>query len=74
MIKYDYSKLKEKIKEIYGNKAGFADAMEMTENTLDNILNNQNDFSIGEIEKAIELLEITSANDAQKLFFAQKVE
>lgn len=74
MIKYDFSKLKGKIREIFGTQNNFAEAMNMAPNTLSSKLNNSTDFSSNEISKAVELLNITSANEAWNIFFTKLVE
>lgn len=74
MEKYNFDKLKGKIKEIFGTQNDFAEAMEMAPNTLSSKLNNQSDFSSTEISKAVDLLEIKSAEEAWKIFFTREVE
>ncbi len=74
MIIYDFSKLKGKIKEVFGTQNEFAEAMEMAPNTLSNKLNNITDFSSNEISKAVDLLNINSATDAWTTFFTKQVE
>lgn len=74
MEKYNFDKLKGKIKEIFGTQNDFAEAMEMAPNTLSSKLNNQSDFSSTEISKAVELLKIKSAEEAWKIFFTKEVE
>lgn len=74
MIIYNFDKLKGKIKEIFDTQNAFAEAMGMAPNTLSGKLNNQSDFSSNEISKAVELLNITSANEAWLTFFTQQVE
>lgn len=74
MEKYNFDKLKGKIKEIFGTQNDFAEAMEMAPNTLSSKLNNQSDFSSTEISKAVDLLKIKSAEEAWKIFFTREVE
>ena len=74
MEKYNFDKLKGKIKEIFGTQNDFAEAMKMAPNTLSSKLNNQSDFSSTEISKAVELLKIKSAEEAWKIFFTKEVE
>nr|DAS67785.1 MAG TPA: Protein of unknown function (DUF739) [Caudoviricetes sp.] len=74
MEKYNFDKLKGKIKEIFGTQNDFAEAMEMAPNTLSSKLNNQSDFSSTEISKAVDLLKIKSAEEAWKIFFTKEVE
>jgi len=74
MIKYNFNKLKGKIKEIFGTQNEFAEAMNMAPNTLSSKLNNITDFSSNEISNAVELLKINSANEAWNIFFTKEVE
>lgn len=73
-IKYDFNKLKGKIKEVFGTQNEFAEAMKMAPNTLSAKLNNQFDFTSKEITSAIELLKIDSAKEAWEIFFTAEVE
>ena len=54
-IKFDFSKLKGKIKEVFNTQAIFAKEMEMNESTLSNKLNNNVEFSSTEIAPLIPL-------------------
>jgi hypothetical protein len=74
MVKYDFRKLKGKIKEMFNTQNDFATAMEMTPTTLSSKLNNQFDFSSSEITKAVNLLHISSPEEAWTFFFTEKVE
>lgn len=74
MVKYDFRKLKGKIKEMFNTQNDFAIAMGMTPNTLSGKLNNQFDFSSSEITKAVNLLHINSSEEAWILFFTEMVE
>lgn len=74
MIKYNFDKLKGKIKEIFYTQNDFATAMEMAPNTLSAKLNNLSEFTSNEISKAIELLNIKSKEEAWNIFFTQQVE
>jgi len=71
---YNFDKLKGKIKEIFGTQNDFAEAMQIAPNTLSSKLNNQSDFSSSEISKAVELLKVTSAEEAWHIFFTKEVE
>ncbi len=73
-MKYNFDKLKGKIKEVYDTQNDFAEAMGISPNTLSAKLNNQFDFSSNEISKAIELLNIKSAKEAWNIFFTKQVE
>ena len=73
-MKYNFDKLKGKIKEIFNTQNEFAEAMNMAPNTLSSKLNNQFDFSSSEISKAIDLLKIESKEEAWNIFFTKRVE
>ena len=55
---FDYSKLKGRIIEKYGTQYAFVDAMGMSYTTLWKKLNNMVDWSVPEMLKACNLLEI----------------
>lgn len=74
MIRYNFDKLKGKIKEMFNTQNDFAIAMEMAPNTLSAKLNNISEFTSNEISKAIELLSIDSKEEAWNIFFTQQVE
>lgn len=74
MTKYNFDKLKGKIKEIFDTQNEFAIAMEMAPNTLSAKLNNLSEFTSNEISKAIKLLNIKSKEEAWNIFFTQQVE
>lgn len=57
-IKFDFSKLKGKIKEVFNTQAIFANKMNMNESTLSNKLNNNVEFSSKEIINSCVLLNI----------------
>lgn len=57
-MEYDYSKLKGKIREVYGTQAAFAEAMKMGQTSLSLKLNNASEWSQDEMESAMELLSI----------------
>ena len=63
-----FGRLKEKIKEKYGNQKLFAEAMGMNVATLNAKLNGKAVWTLEEIEKAISLLEI-SGNEIKEYFF-----
>ena len=73
-MKYNFDKLKGKIKEIFNTQNEFAEAMNMAPNTLSSKLNNQFDFSSSEISRAIDLLNIQSKEEAWNIFFTKQVE
>lgn len=57
---FDYSKLKGKIIEKYGNMYSFADAMGMSQRTLGLKMSGKIDWKSSEIMKAMKLLEVGS--------------
>lgn len=72
-IIFDFSKLRGRIKEIYGTQASFAVAMLMNDATLSNKLNNNVEFSPKEIVRACLLLCI-DLKDVDMYFFTLKVQ
>lgn len=72
-IIFDFSKLRGRIKEIYGTQSSFATAMLMNEATLSNKLNNNVEFSPKEIVRACLLLSI-ELEEIDKYFFTLKVQ
>ena len=67
---YDYSKLKGKIVEVYGNQYAFAEAMGMVRGSLSNKLRGKTDFNQKQIMKAIDLLGL---DNPIPYFFTEKV-
>lgn len=72
-IIFDFSKLKGRIKEIYGTQSAFATAMLMSEATLSNKINNNVEFSPKEIVRALLLLSI-DFHEVKEYFFTIKVQ
>lgn len=72
-IVFDFSKLRGRIKEIYGTQTSFAIAMLMNESTLSNKLNNNVEFSPKEIYRACILLSI-DFKELNSYFFTLKVQ
>lgn len=72
-IEFDFSKLRGRIKEIYGTQTAFAVAMLMNEATLSNKLNNNVEFSPKEIIRACFLLSI-DLKEVNIYFFTLKVQ
>lgn len=66
---YDYSKLRGKIREVFGRQEDFADALGISDSSLSAKLNNGSDWKRVEIERSCELLGIPLA-DAHLYFFA----
>lgn len=73
-IIFDFSKLRGRIKEIYGTQTAFAVAMLMNEATLSNKLNNNVEFSPKEIYRACLLLCIDLEKELKPYFFTPKVQ
>ena len=69
---FDYSKLKGKIKEVFGTQSAFAKAMGLSGVSLSSKLNNLTGFTQSEINKACELLDI-SFEFIHVYFFTEKV-
>lgn len=67
-----YSKLKGRIKEIFGTQAAFADAMGISTVSLSHKLNGKNEWLASEIVKACDLLCIPLTDNAE-FFFTRKV-
>ncbi len=73
-ITFDFSKLRGRIKEIYGTQSAFALAMLMNEATLSNKLNGNVEFSSKEILRACLLLCIDIEKELKTYFFTLKVQ
>lgn len=69
-MSYDYSKLKGRIKEVFGTQEAFAAAMEMSSAALSARLNNVNNFSQAEIDLACQLLHIPDG-EIRSYFFCR---
>lgn len=67
-----YSKLRGKIREMYGTNANFATVMSMDLSTLSLKLNNKTPWKREEIEKACGVLEIP-IEDVYLYFFTKKL-
>jgi len=70
---YDYSKLKGKIREVFGTQGAFAKSIQLSDVSVSNKLNNLIDWKQEEIEKSIEQLMIPH-DEIHVYFFKQKVE
>lgn len=57
-VLFDYSKVRGKIKEVFGTQAAFATEMSMSQVSLSKKLNNEVQFSQKEIDRACDLLRI----------------
>lgn len=73
-VVFDFSKLRGRIKEIYGTQTAFAVAMLMNEATLSNKLNNNVEFTLKEIYRACLLLCIDLEKELKAYFFTAKVQ
>lgn len=73
MKQYDYSKLKGRIRESFPNQSEFAKQLELSEASLSYKLNNKKAFSQNQIQKAIEILNLT-AQETKEYFFTLKVD
>ena len=71
-MSFDYSKLKGRIVEKFGNQIMFAKAMGCSERTLSLKLNNKVPWKQSEMYKAISLLDIAD-KEVQEYFFTIKV-
>lgn len=66
-MSYNYSKLRGKIIEVYGNYKNFAKDMDISERTLSLKLNSKVFWKQNEIEKALNLLKINK--EEMSLYF-----
>lgn len=72
-MQFDYSRLRGKIREVFGTEAAFAKALGMGRVSLSQRLNNALEFSASEIKESCAQLGISSAEIPQ-YFFAEKVQ
>jgi len=72
-VKFDYSKLRGKIREIFKTQSAFAEAMGISSTSLSAKLNNKIEFSQKEIDRAVDLLKIEK-EDIPAYFFTPKVQ
>ncbi len=70
---YDYSKLKGKIREVFGTQSAFATAIGLSDVSVSNKLNNLIDWKQEEMEKSVEQLNIPFS-EIHVYFFTKKVE
>ena len=70
---FNYSKLRGRIREKFSSEGRFADAMEMSKQTLSAKLNNRIQFTQDEIRLANMLLDIP-ADEIAAYFFAEEVQ
>ena len=71
MTKFDYSKLRGKIRE-FGTQEAFANAIGISTVTLSERLNNKSQFTQNEINKTVDVLKI-EPEEIPIYFFAPKV-
>lgn len=69
---YDYSKLKGKIREVFGTQGAFAMALGLSETSVSNKLNNIVDWKQEEMEKSVDLLGV-SFSEIHVYFFTKKL-
>ena len=72
-LEFDYSKLRGRIKELFGTQGDFAKAVGINKGLLSRTLNNSREFSQKEINKACEVLRL-SPEQIPLYFFALKVQ
>lgn len=70
-VKFDYSKLRGRIREVCGTETEFAEKMGISQVSLGAKLNNKTGFKNSEIKKACELLSI-DIRDAGNYFLCIK--
>lgn len=66
-MKFDYSRLRGRIREYFSTQAAFAQAIEMSESSLSQKLNGWSEWDTGEMRRACEVLEIPA--DKLHLYF-----
>lgn len=71
-MKFDYSKLRGRIREILGSEANFCKAMPMTRSTLSLKLNGKVEFTQSEIVAAMEVLQLPMSAIGE-YFFKEKL-
>ena len=72
-MQFEYSRLRGKIRAVFGTEASFAKALGMGRVSLSQRLNNALEFSATEIRESCLLLGISS-EDIPAYFFAEKVQ
>lgn len=78
-VKFDYSKLKGKIIELYGTQGNFSEKLKLSDTAVSNKLNNKVPFTQPEIYKILKLLGFDPKEDnfsitLKQYFFTPKVE
>ena len=69
---FNYSKLRGRIREVFGTQDRFAEAMGRSDTSISKKLNNKSEWTQQEINRAVEVLGIDDV-DIPAYFFAQKV-
>ena len=69
---FNYSKLRGRIREVFGTQDRFAEAMGRSNTSISQKLNNKSEWTQKEINRAVEVLGIDDV-DIPAYFFAQKV-
>jgi len=69
---FNYSKLRGRIREVFGTQDRFAEAMGRSNTSISQKLNNKSEWTQKEISRAVEVLGIDDV-DIPAYFFAQKV-
>lgn len=70
---FDYSKLRGKIREVFGTQEEFAKAMNISAGTVSDKLNNKRDWTQKEIDTIVNLLNIPK-DRIPIYFFTEKVQ
>lgn len=65
---YNYSKLRGKIRELYGSEKEFASALGISDTALSLVLNNKAQFRQDQIRKSCTLLKITPNKIGENFF------
>jgi len=68
---FDYSRLTNRINEVFKTQSAFAKAMKLSEKALASKLSGRKDFTADEIHDAVKLLEIPAA-EVHAYFFTLK--
>lgn len=71
-MEFNYSKLRGKIKEVYGTQLEFAKALGIGTTTLNSRLKNETFFNQMEIRKIKELLDIKDSKEIIDIFFTEE--
>ena len=72
-VQFDYSKLKGRIKEVFGTQAKFADAIGLSDVSVSNKLNNLVDWGQEDMVNSMEVL-MLPITDIGLYFFTEMVE